>query len=466
MAELQPFEQDYRRDLGDGLVLRWSTSDDCDKVIELYWHTFGSPEEKYGFRITADWVRSMFMGIHPFVSANDFALVEHVPSATIVSAVMLMRQPVKFGGLTMTMGRPEMVATLSDYRKRGLIRTIFELIHARSEARGDLFQAINGIAYYYRQFGYEYAADLGSHYTIPLDRIPALAEGESEAYRVREAYAADVEQLVAISARESRLLRRRKLGEPAVPALLSVPYTPDYLHWQVNYEGTPFPETLYTVYCIVDRNDRIVGCLRLQPTRFDGSITVEALMLAEGTSLSQVLPAILRALPSRGPNVWRSKEELGPVTDVCFHIAGNHPVYELLHKDLLRSSYQYPYAWYIRVPNLRRFLETIRPVLEERLAASPLEGYSGELLIDLYRDRLHLQFEKGRLSALEAWRDDDQDSRAKLHIPPLVFVKLLFGYRSLAQLREHYPDIIFDAGLEPLLQTLFPALPSSLLALS
>ena len=40
---------------------------------------------------------------------------------------------------------------------RGLIRMLFEMIHARSQAEGDLVQAITGVAYFYRQFGYEYA---------------------------------------------------------------------------------------------------------------------------------------------------------------------------------------------------------------------------------------------------------------------------------------------------------------------
>jgi hypothetical protein len=466
MKQAQPFEQHYRRELGDGLVVRWSTSADCDKVIDLYWHGFGSSNQEHGFRITADWVRSMFKGHHPLISANDFAVVEHGPSGAIVSGAMLLRQPVVFGGIGISMGRPEMVATLADYRKRGLVRAVFELIHARSEASGDLFQGITGIPYYYRQFGYEYAADLGSRYIIPIDRIPALAEGESEAYRVREAYPADSEQLVAISARESSILRRRKPSEPAVPALVSTPFTAAYVDWQVNYDDGLFPEGFYTVFCILDRDDQIVGSLRLQPTRFDGSITVDALMLAEGVSFAQVLPSLLRALPSKEACVWRSKADMGPVTDICFHITGSHPIYELLHQDLVRSRSQRPYAWYLRVPSLVRFLDTIRPVLEARLAASPLAGHSGELLINCFRDGVRLQFANGNLTAVETWRSDDHDSQPKLEIPPLVFLQLLFGHRSLAQLQEHYPDISLDANIEALVQTLFPALPSSLLALS
>ncbi len=72
-----------------------------------------------------------------------------------------MRQTWEYDGITFPVGRPEAVATKVAYRNRGLIRAIFGLLHARCDERGDLAVGITGIYYYYRQFGYEYALDLG-----------------------------------------------------------------------------------------------------------------------------------------------------------------------------------------------------------------------------------------------------------------------------------------------------------------
>ncbi len=72
----------------------------------------------------------------------------------IVSATNLLAQVWDYEGIAFGVGRPEIVATEPDYRNRGLVRAIFELIHARSAAQGQLAQAITASPYYYRQFGY------------------------------------------------------------------------------------------------------------------------------------------------------------------------------------------------------------------------------------------------------------------------------------------------------------------------
>jgi predicted acetyltransferase len=72
-----------------------------------------------------------------------------------------MRHKWEYGGIPFGVGRPEIVASDPGYRERGLVRAVFELLHARSAALGHMAQGITGIPYYYRQFGYEYALDQG-----------------------------------------------------------------------------------------------------------------------------------------------------------------------------------------------------------------------------------------------------------------------------------------------------------------
>ena len=101
----------------------------------------------------------------PLMGANDFAVVEDTsrPARPIVACTCYWNQRWSYGGIAFGLGRPEYVATLPEYRNRGLIRMLFEMIHARSADRGDSVQAITGIRYYYRQFGYEYALAWEAH---------------------------------------------------------------------------------------------------------------------------------------------------------------------------------------------------------------------------------------------------------------------------------------------------------------
>src|SRR5688500_12533938 len=151
----------YQRDLGGGLVLRWSTSADTEGIGQLYGFVFRSkPEDPLNHHMMAG-ERDLMSGRNPLIGPGDFAVVEDTDGGRILAATCLLRQTWEYDGVAFPVGRPEIVATLPEYRNRGLIRAIFELIHARGDGEGQLAQGITGIPYYYRQFGYEFALDLG-----------------------------------------------------------------------------------------------------------------------------------------------------------------------------------------------------------------------------------------------------------------------------------------------------------------
>src|SRR5690606_27574400 len=122
----------YRRRLGGGLVLRWSEASDTERLVELYSYVFrNKPDAPLNERLSA-WVRDLMSGRHPLITPGDFALVEDTDRGMIVAATCLLSQTWEYGGIPFPVGRPEIVASHPDYRNRGLIRAVFELIHARS----------------------------------------------------------------------------------------------------------------------------------------------------------------------------------------------------------------------------------------------------------------------------------------------------------------------------------------------
>ena len=145
-----------------------------------------------------------------------------------------------------------------------------------------------------------------------------------------------------------------------------------------------------------------------------------------------------------------------PVSKITFMMHRNHPVYEILKTEMLIRR-DLPYAWYVRVPDLPTFLRAIAPVLERRLAQSVLAGYSGELALNFYRAGLHMVFVDGRLQTVENWRSPLWHSNENASFPPLVFLQLLFGHRSLDELRYAYPDVWANEETAFVLKTLFPA---------
>jgi len=180
------------RNLGDGLVMRRSRPQDAPLLAEFNARVhsdYGPDQPDQG---VAAWTRDLLERPHPTFSADDFTIVEDSSSAKIVSALNLISQKWSYAGIPFGVGRPELVGTLPGYRNRGLVRAQFEVVHAWSAQRGELVQAITGIPYYYRQFGYEMALDLDIGRFGYKPHIPRLKDGETEPYHIHPAVEADL----------------------------------------------------------------------------------------------------------------------------------------------------------------------------------------------------------------------------------------------------------------------------------
>ena len=94
----------------------------------------------------------------------------------------------------------------------------------------------------------------------------------------------------------------------------------------------------------------------------------------------------------------------------------------------------------MRVADLAGFIRLIKPALEERLADSQLVGHSGELKITFFRDGLKLVFEEGNLVEVERWKPEPLGQPGDAAFPDLVFLQLLFGYRSFEELEFAFAD--------------------------
>ncbi|NTV37874.1 MAG: GNAT family N-acetyltransferase, partial [Anaerolineales bacterium] len=122
-----------------------------------------------------------------------------------------------------------------------------------------------------------------------------------------------------------------------------------------------------------------------------------------------------------------------------------------------------PYAWFIRVPDLPKFMRQIAPALERRIAESAIVGYSGEVKVSFYRSGLRLGLEKGKLTSAEAWMPQP-DERGDAAFPDLSFLQLVFGYRTFEELEQSYADCWYNNDeARVLLSTLFPKKPSSVM---
>ena len=442
----------YRRDLGDGLVLRWSTDEDTERIAALHSMVHRDKAEDPSNTNVKRVIHRLMNGDHPLMGPNDFGVIEDTGKEgnPVVACTCLWKHTWTYEGIPFSIGRPEMVATDPAYRNRGLIRALFEMVHERSEAEGDLVQGITGIAYYYRQFGYEYALELEDRRATPISLIPKAKESEreSEPFTLREATGEDIPEIVG-------LYNRRRASSIVSESITRKQWLYEIETWKEHPElGHAF-----NFQMIVDAAGQTAGFVATDARRRDKGLGVWLLEFVQGVNVQTAMPSVLRALHSYGLNMELGRPDAPPLSEVGFYLGTTHPVHEVLGDDLDRAR-EPPYAWYVRVKDLPAFLMHIAPALEKRLATSPVVGHTGEIKLDFYRGGLRMVFEQGRLAVAEHWRVPLYDSNASGGFPPLVFLQVLFGHRSIEALRQAFPDVWVSDEARPVLKALFPTRPS------
>src|SRR5689334_816133 len=89
----------YRRTMGDGLVLRWSTAADLEALQQMYAYVFRDSAEAPPNPYMPAWVGDMVGGRHPLIGAGDFALVEDTRRGAVVAATCLLAQTWEYEGI-------------------------------------------------------------------------------------------------------------------------------------------------------------------------------------------------------------------------------------------------------------------------------------------------------------------------------------------------------------------------------
>ena len=424
------------RDLGDGLILRHASPADGEALAEFNGRIHGEDAED-GRRV-ATWTRDLLTRPHSTLKPDDFTIVEETSSGRIVSSLNLIPQIWSYEGIEFGVGRPELVGTLSEYRGKGLVRAQFDVVHQWCVERGLIVQSITGIPTFYRQFGYEFALNLGGcRFGF---QVPKLKDGENEKFQVRPAEGNDIPFMMSIYEHECRR------------NMVSTNWTE--AHWHNNLYEMSRDNLQRREFRVIERADthEPVGYLVHASHLGMTGANMFQYEIQPGISWLEVTPSVVRYLWEVGQEY--AKVENKTCTTFGFVLGAQHPSYEVMGDGL--PHVHAPYAWYLRVPDLIGFLHRIKPVLEKRLAESVVCGHSGEFLIGMYPKGIKLTLEHGRITGIEPWKPDHAD-HGNAGFPALTFLQILFGYRSFDELKFAFPDCWWDNyGTRAVINSLFP----------
>ncbi|MGB7338473.1 MAG: GNAT family N-acetyltransferase [Phototrophicaceae bacterium] len=433
--------------LSGGLILRSLAENANDKKrFPEFLHN--------AFEIGGDWQETNFTAwINDLLNTHPSMKLEHIwcvvdPAAKgkIVSGLFLIPQLWRYEDVQIPVGRPEIVGTLAAYRRRGLVRELFTILHQYSQAQGHLIQAITGIPFFYRQFGYTFAVDLGGRGQIPFTAIPKLGKDETPKYHVRPAESSDIPTLITLDASESR------------HALLTT--IRDKTLWDYELNGRHPKSFWYSeTYMIIDTDGQSVGYVTLNDNDYpDNIIGLNRWVIGENANHLQTFEDTLRAIR----DIAKEKND----NNFAFYVNDNmHPaLVKIMHRNFGMATQDRMYAWYLRVADHVAFIQWIAPVLERRLVHSAAHQYSGKLRVNFYQhDDLLITFEQGKITDVCL---TSEKGRPHLNFPFDTWLNVVFGANSESELHKILPDTLSTAEASVLVDILFPKKKSSLFPVS
>jgi predicted N-acetyltransferase YhbS len=407
------------QDLGDGLTMRNACVEDTPALLQHFRAVHGEG--------VVDQLRAMLEHYSRF-SWEDSFIITNSESGEVVSCVILLQNAWLLDGIQVPSVEMEAVGTLEAYRYRGHTRLLNEEFERRANQLHPVVQTIAGIPHFYRNFGYEYAAALGGGYPVNPSLIPKQADREKEPVTFEMLDAKSFEEFLAY--RETRLPRRtwiRKIRTEDASYLI--------------YETTSHEQEAFCFY-LVKEHGKTVGVFYL--ARWENRLDIVELYLDDHQHVDAVLRfAVSRALEWDGipvrvnlPNQSRIREYVNARTQV---------------KDIGR------YAWYIKIPSITRFIETISPLFSERLNDTEFCDFTGELTVTDYKQGYSLSFDGGVFKGITEKSEKNIDDY-HLRIPRSQLTRLLMGYETLDGIASHEPDVQCAAAHRPLVRALFPKL--------
>lgn len=391
------------------------TEDDVAQHLELMRKVFGQNSR-------VDLQVKKWLDHHPRMTLKDFFIMKH--NGKVVACLNIIPSKWSIGGIPLKVAEIACVATLPDYRHQGLQARLMDEYHRQVSKQGYDLAAIQGIPYYYRQFGYDYALPLDEATKIRIDQIP------------------DCEQ-------KHTIRPFAKTDMPKAKQLLAQAKQKYYVHavrdddiWKMQLETGMVAEYTFEGYALEERGEMIAYF------RISENPAEKELLLREVTDVDQgQAQSILRFLKDAGKK--RGLETL--VATISCH----EPFIE--HLVAVGGVKQPPYAWQIRVPDYVKLFRKMKPLFEKRLSSSTYRRMTGPANFNFYSYTVQLSIKAGKIESIQ--RLETSEDRT-IRFNPLVFVQLLLGYRSQEELQAIYPDFLVRPSHHYLIGILFPKLPS------
>ncbi len=327
------------------------------------------------------------------------------------------------------------VGTLKEYRRMGLVRALYEHFDELLQVGEYDISTIQGIPYYYRQFGYDFVLPMDRTLWMTIDQLPTIDKNTLPAYmkiQIREAKSQDLTSIMNLYDEHNKQLqvyiaRSREL-------------------WEIQEETKREYQGEFRTFLFEDKK-RVIGYMRLTVNRTSKGPHASTLRVIESsiTTYDGAMRALQLIKTEAMKHEFYRVGVTGPSTNNLSRIV----------QDLggrIRGGWKYQ----LRVPNIQRLLHKISPVLEKRLVGSMFEGLTKDLTVNTFRHCYLLKFVKGKIESVTDIGMQEVDESRGFRAPPNDLIRLIFGVYDIDEISHNNIDFIVGRDLKSLVETLFP----------
>jgi len=396
---------------------RLKTNEDVEHYLELIRKIW---KEELG----VDKLAKKLIDYYPKMNLKNFYVIKDKDK--MVSTINLIPVTWSIGGIHLKAAEMGHVGTLPEYRGKRLIQRLIDEYHMEVQKQGYDIAVIEGIPYFYRQFGYEYAVPLLEETNIRLDQIPEW----KPKIKIRPFAQKDTPKAKILLEQSQRKFYVHSVRDETI--------------WKVQQRtkiaSDPEPFQGYAV----EEQGKMIAYFRIREIPNE-----KELLLTEITEVDQLAAqAVLSFLKSYGKR--HNLETLST------NISYEEPFSEYLAS--LGAMKSVPtYAWQIRITDYVRIFRKLKPLFEHRLANSMYNRLTETLNFNFRVFTIQATVKDGKITDIQKIAKGE---RSPIGLNPLAFVQLLTGYRNRQELEETVPDVRVAVSHRRLIDVLFPKMPS------
>ena len=406
-------EKGFFTKLDEQFSLRISTdsNEDFIKILELNVAVHGEEIKEYIKRIYKE---------HPKKKDILWFYIEDNSTGQIISLLTLMPLEWRFEGVLLPVCEMGFVGTLKEYRGKGLIGKLNEFYERVMMERGYLLSCLRGIPYYYRRFGYEFVLSLDERFSLSPNQIPSM---ELSHIDIRKASRKDIGYI------------ENQYNSNSNSFLISNSFDTESFYFKFMNES--FDDNKLSAY-IIEENGKPEGYFLIGMS-FDNEVYT---IITPQLSPPQMIKLLqhLNEYPKKEKDLILNVAEFSGFGKFLFSI----------------GKLQSNYGWQIKIPNLKRFFESIKDILENRVKKSKFNDLSKTVIISDYKQSIELIFVKGKIEAIKIESGYPDVEKCDVRIPGAMLLKLLLGDRTVDEINYIVKDARINPSSKKLIEILFP----------